>query len=162
MQTPDGACPCTQPLILVTICRVLSSSEWTGVREGLAALSTLLQLNDHRLSNQADRQAVTRATDAPARPPPASHIVFGALRLVQVVGRYANLLAALQAAVGDGKEAIVHIERQWFTDAGASITTQRQQFKTAIDALRAGDVRLSVHVSMYLNAHNRVCVCYPT
>jgi hypothetical protein len=121
--------------------RVLTSPEWSAVSHTLHGLHKLLQCNDHRLTDQQERTARSRSGDA-ALVPPGSYAVPAA-PCGAVPARFAAMHDALDAADDDSTSpaAIVHIQRAWLTNPHAALETQRQQFKTAMVALEAGNVR---------------------
>jgi hypothetical protein len=122
-------------------CRVLTSQEWSAVNRALHGLQKLLLCNDDRLADQQVRTAWSRSDDT-VLVPPGSYIVPAAPRGA-VPARFAAMHDALDAADDDSTSpaAIVHIQRVWFTNPDAALLTQRQQFKTAMVALEAGNVR---------------------
>jgi hypothetical protein len=105
-------------------------------------LQKLLQCNDHRLTDQQVRTARSRSGDA-ALVPPGSYTVPAAPHGA-VPARFAAMHDALDAADDDSTSpaAIVHIQRAWFTNPDTALDTQRQQFKSAMVALEAGNVRM--------------------
>jgi hypothetical protein len=120
---------------------VLTSPEWSSVNRAVHGLHKLLQCNDHRLTDQQERTERSRSGDV-ALVPPSSYTVPAAPRGA-VPARFEAMHDALDAADDDctSPGAIVHIQRAWFTNPYAALETQRQQFKTAMVALEAGNVR---------------------
>jgi hypothetical protein len=111
------------------------------VNRAVHGLHKLLQCNDHRLTDQQERTARSRSGDAKLVPP-CSYTVPAAPRGA-VPARFAAIHDALYAADDESTSpaAIVHIQRAWFTNPYAALETQQQQFKTAMVALEAVNVR---------------------
>ena len=113
------------------------------MREGFAALHTLLRRNDQRLPEQQQRQAAARAREAEAAPHAPMRTdsqIVGRAPLLQLNTVYQKLHDALASAADEGENAIVFIEREWFTEADSSNEAKRKLFSTQIDKLLTGEV----------------------
>jgi hypothetical protein len=126
------------------VCTLLISQEWRPVKTAFDVLETCLQANDSRLQTQAERTQQNRAKGSRV-PDCSSDIIPAGRQGTYVNPKHAALAEKLQACQFPDPwhpttDTIVKVEREWYVDADATAETQRQQFKRAMDELRAHGV----------------------